>query len=94
MDTTPPAISRARFEAVVCDLDGVVDGNLDRAYTAAGRRCSTRISSAARRPRGDAFRPFDEKTDYRVYVDDNHGYDGVRDVLAARGIKLSWGQSH
>jgi len=39
----------------------------------------------------DALRPFDLEADYRLYVDGKPRYDGVRDFLASRGIKLPMG---
>jgi HAD superfamily hydrolase (TIGR01509 family) len=41
--------------------------------------------------RGEAFRPFDLATDYRLYVDGKPRYDGVRDFLTSRGIRLPEG---
>jgi HAD superfamily hydrolase (TIGR01509 family) len=41
--------------------------------------------------RGEAFRPFDIAMDYRLYVDGEPRYDGVRDFLASRGIRLPEG---
>src|SRR2546429_8968 len=41
--------------------------------------------------RGEAFRPFDLVTDYRLYVDGKPRFDGVRDFLASRGIQLPEG---
>jgi HAD superfamily hydrolase (TIGR01509 family) len=38
--------------------------------------------------RGEAFRPFDLSSDYRLYVDGKPRFDGVRDFLASRGIRL------
>ena len=35
--------------------------------------------------RGEAFRPFDLATDYRLYVDGKPRFDGVRDFLTSRG---------
>ena len=43
--------------------------------------------------RGEAFRPFDIATDYRLYVDGKPRYDGVRDFLTARGVQLPEGRS-
>jgi HAD superfamily hydrolase (TIGR01509 family) len=40
---------------------------------------------------GEAFRPFDIATDYRLYVDGKPRFDGVRDFLASRGIKIPEG---
>ena len=41
--------------------------------------------------RGEAFRPFDIAADYRLYVDGKPRYDGVRDFLTSRGIRLPEG---
>jgi HAD superfamily hydrolase (TIGR01509 family) len=41
--------------------------------------------------RGEAFRPFDLATDYRLYVDGKPRFDGVRDFLTSRGIQLPEG---
>ena len=41
--------------------------------------------------RGEAFRPFDIATDYRLYVDGKPRFDGVRDFLGSRGIQLPEG---
>jgi HAD superfamily hydrolase (TIGR01509 family) len=40
---------------------------------------------------GEAFRPFDLATDYRLYVDGKPRFDGVRDFLASRGLQLPEG---
>jgi len=44
--------------------------------------------------RGEAFRPFDPATDYRLYVDGKPRFDGVRDFLTSRGIQLPEGSPH
>ena len=41
--------------------------------------------------KGEAFRPFDLATDYRLYVDGKPRFDGVRDFLTSRGIQLPEG---
>src|SRR5215472_983811 len=40
---------------------------------------------------GQAYRPFDEITDYDEYVDGKPRYDGVRSFLASGGIQLAEG---
>ena len=40
---------------------------------------------------GEAFRPFDVATDYRLYVDGKPRLDGVRDFLRSRNIQLPEG---
>jgi HAD superfamily hydrolase (TIGR01509 family) len=41
--------------------------------------------------RGEAFRPFDPATDYRLHVDGKPRFNGVRDFLTSRGIQLPEG---
>jgi len=41
--------------------------------------------------KGEALRPFDLATDYRLYVDGEPRFDGVRDFLRSRGIQLPEG---
>jgi HAD superfamily hydrolase (TIGR01509 family) len=40
---------------------------------------------------GEPFRPFDLASDYPLYVDGKPRYDGVRDFLASRGVRLPEG---
>ena len=41
--------------------------------------------------KGEAFDPFDVVSDYRLYVDGKPRFDGVRDFLRSRSIKLPEG---
>ena len=91
MDTSPALISRARHDAVVFDMDGVVT-QTSVVHAAAWKALfDAYLKTRSAHESGD-FRPFDEKTDYRLYVDGKPRYDGVRDFLAARGIELPEGQ--
>jgi beta-phosphoglucomutase family hydrolase len=91
-----PVIDPAALDAVIFDMDGVItktakvhfaawkelfDGYLRKAAAAAGD------GSSAADPR---FRPFTQE-DYLQYVDGKPRYDGVRDLLASRGIDLPLG---
>ena len=82
-------ISRARHDAVVFDLDGVVT-QTSIVHAAAWKALFDAYLRTRAAHEGHDFRPFDEKTDYRLYVDGKPRYDGVRDFLAARGIELPW----
>lgn len=99
-------LDRARFDAVVLDLDGVVTDTA-AVHAAAWRRLfddylGARVAQAATAaqaaqavqagstPGGEDHRPFTD-ADYRRYVDGKPRYDGVHDFLAARGITLPWG---
>ena len=91
MDTRPALISRARHDAVVFDMDGVVT-QTSVVHAAAWKALFDAYLRKRAAHEGRAFRPFDENTDYRLYVDGKPRYDGVRDFLAARGIELPEGQ--
>jgi beta-phosphoglucomutase family hydrolase len=84
------AITRDQYDAVLLDLDGVIT---DTANLHAG--CWKRMFDEYLQQRaadtGEAFRPFDLATDYRLYVDGKPRYDGVRDFLTSRGIQLPEG---
>ena len=85
-----PAISRDRYDAVLLDLDGVIT---DTASVHAACWKQMFDEYLQRRPAGggEAFRPFDPATDYRLYVDGKPRFDGVRDFLASRRIQLPEG---
>jgi beta-phosphoglucomutase family hydrolase len=91
VDTPPAIISRARLDAVVFDLDGVVT-QTSVVHAAAWKALFDAYLEARAAAEGHEFRPFDEKADYRLYVDGKPRYDGVHDFLASRGIELPWGR--
>jgi beta-phosphoglucomutase family hydrolase len=84
------AITRDRYDAVLLDLDGVIT---DTASIHA--RCWKQMFDEYLRKRaaqrGEAFRPFEIATDYRLYVDGKPRFDGVRDFLTSRNIQLPEG---
>jgi len=84
------AIDRKAYDAVLLDLDGVIT---DTASLHAS--CWKQMFDEYLRKRtgesGEAFRPFDIATDYRLYVDGKPRDDGVRDFLTSRGIRLPEG---
>jgi len=86
------AIVREDYDAVLLDLDGVVT---DTASVHAA--CWKELFDAYLKERaargGEAFRPFDLSADYRLYVDGKPRFDGVRDFLASRNIRLPDGNS-
>jgi beta-phosphoglucomutase family hydrolase len=83
-------ITRARFDAVLFDLDGVLTS------TAAihAEAWKTMFDEYLRKREGAGFRPFDIGSDYKQYVDGKPRYEGVRSFLAARGIALPDGDPH
>jgi beta-phosphoglucomutase family hydrolase len=85
-------INHDRYDAVLFDLDGVITDTANLHAT-----CWKQMFDEYLRKRttqtGEAFRPFDLATDYRLYVDGKPRFDGVRDFLTSRGIQLPEGSS-
>jgi len=85
-----PSISRDRYDAVLLDLDGVITDTAS-VHAACWKQMFDEYLQKRAAQRGEAFRPFDIATDYRLYVDGKPRYDGVRDFLLSRGIQLAQG---
>lgn len=81
-------VTRARFDAVLFDLDGVLTSTAAIHADAWKRMFDAFLAERD----GPQFRPFDIDQDYKRYVDGKPRYDGVRSFLAARGIKLPDGK--
>ena len=84
------AITRDQYDAVLLDLDGVITDTANL-HAACWQQMFDEYLQKRATQRGEAFRPFDLATDYRLYVDGKPRYDGVRDFLTARGIRLPEG---
>ncbi len=83
-------IDRDRYDAVLFDLDGVITNTANIHATCWKQMFDEYLRNRASQ-RGEAFRPFDFATDYRLYVDGKPRFDGVRDFLTSRGIQLPEG---
>jgi beta-phosphoglucomutase family hydrolase len=83
-------ITRAQYDAVLLDLDGVITDTAN-IHAACWKEMFDEYLQKRATQRGEAFRPFDLATDYRLYVDGKPRFDGVRDFLTARGIQLPEG---
>jgi beta-phosphoglucomutase family hydrolase len=83
-------VSRDQYDAVLFDLDGVVTDTAGLHATCWKQMFDEYLQKRARKG-GEAFRPFDVATDYRLYVDGKPRFDGVRDFLCSRGIQLPEG---
>src|SRR6478672_8433666 len=83
-------VNREQYDAVLFDLDGVVTDTAGLRATCWKQMFDEYLQKRARH-RGEAFRPFDLATDYRLYVDGKPRFDGVRDFLSSRGIQLPEG---
>src|SRR3974390_1023002 len=86
-------VSRDQYDAVLFDLDGVVTDTASVNATCWKQMFDEYLQKRASQ-RGEAFRPFDLATDYRLYVDGKPRFDGVRDFLTSRGIQLPEGTPH
>ena len=83
-------ITRERYDAVLLDLDGVITDTAS-IHAACWKQMFDEYLQKRAIERGEAFRPFDIAADYRLYVDGKPRYDGVRDILTSRGIRLPEG---
>jgi len=84
------AITRDQYDAVLLDLDGVITDTAS-VHAACWKQMFDEYLQKHATQRGEAFRPFDPATDYRLYVDGKPRFDGVRDFLKSRGIQLPEG---
>lgn len=80
----PVLLSRARHDAVILDLDGVLT-RTERLHARAWKAAFDEFLAARGAP------PFDLERDYREHVDGRPRGDGVRAFLASRGIELPEG---
>ena len=84
------AVNREQYDAVLLDLDGVITDTAS-IHAACWKQMFDEYLQKRAMQRGEAFRPFEIATDYRLYVDGKPRYDGVRDFLASRSIRLPEG---
>jgi len=84
------AITRDQYGAALLDLDGVITDTAS-VHAACWKQMFDEYLQRRATEGGEAFRPFDIAPDYRLYVDGKPRYDGVRDFLASRGIRLREG---
>ncbi len=83
-------ITRDQFDAVLFDLDGVITDTANL-HAACWKEMFDEYLKKRALENGEAFRPFDLASDYRLYVDGKPRFDGVRDFLSSRGIRLAGG---
>ncbi|WP_439400504.1 HAD family hydrolase (plasmid) [Bradyrhizobium sp. PMVTL-01] len=83
-------VNRERYDAVLFDLDGVIT-NTATLHAICWKQMFDEYLRKRAEQNGEAFRPFDITTDYRLYVDGEPRFDGVRDFLRSRGIQLPEG---
>ena len=83
-------VNRDQYDAVLFDLDGVIT-NTATLHAICWKQMFDEYLRKRAEQKGEAFRPFDLATDYRLYVDGKPRFDGVRDFLRSRGIQLPEG---
>jgi beta-phosphoglucomutase family hydrolase len=84
------AITHEQYDAVLFDLDGVITDTAS-IHALCWKQMFDEYLQERARQNGEAFRPFDLASDYRLYVDGKPRFDGVRDFLASRDIRLPEG---
>jgi beta-phosphoglucomutase-like phosphatase (HAD superfamily) len=84
------AITRAQYDAVLFDLDGVITDTANL-HAACWKQMFDEYLEARAAQAGGDFRPFDLATDYLPYVDGKPRFDGVRDFLRSRSIQIPEG---
>jgi beta-phosphoglucomutase family hydrolase len=90
MPQSSPVITRDKYDAVLLDLDGVIT-NTASLHAACWKQMFDAYLKKRAVQKGEPFQPFDIATDYRLHVDGKPRFDGVRDFLTSRGIKLPEG---
>jgi alpha,alpha-trehalose phosphorylase len=88
-----PVVTSDDFDAVLFDLDGVLV-TTRAMHAAAWKRTFDEFLGSWDARHGTKNAPFDERTDYAIYVDGKPRQAGVRDFLDSRGIELSEGEPH
>jgi beta-phosphoglucomutase family hydrolase len=83
-------VNRDQYDAVLFDLDGVIT-NTATLHAICWKKMFDEYLRERAEQKEEAFRPFDLATDYRLYVDGEPRFDGVRDFLRSRDIQLPEG---
>jgi beta-phosphoglucomutase family hydrolase len=89
MDET---ITPQKFDAVLFDMDGVLTATA-KVHAASWKRMFDDFLKKRAAESGKPFKPFDIKTDYKLYVDGKLRDEGVRSFLESRDIKLPFGDT-
>ena len=83
-------ITRALYDAVLFDLDGVITDTANL-HAASWKQMFDEYLKKRVARSGEEFRPFDITADYLPYVDGKPRFDGVRDFLGSRNVRLPEG---
>ena len=83
-------ITRDRYDAILLDLDGVITDTANL-HAACWKKMFDEYLRKRATEKGEAFFAFAIARDYRLYVDGEPRFNGVRDFLASRDIRLPEG---
>ena len=83
-------MSKANFDAVIFDLDGVITQTAS-VHSTAWKQMFDEFLQAHAQTTGETFREFTHTEDYLPYVDGKPRYKGVASFLEFRGIDLPYG---
>ena len=86
----PASVDLSSFAAWLFDMDGVLTKTA-LVHAEAWKEAFDAFLLEETKRTGTAYAPFDVESDYEKYVDGEPREDGVRNFLAARGIKLPEG---
>jgi beta-phosphoglucomutase family hydrolase len=89
-DLTPETFDIKAYGAWLFDMDGVLTKTAS-VHAEAWKDAFDAFLQAEEKRTGKTYAPFDKEGDYEKYVDGEPREDGVRNFLAARGIKLPEG---
>lgn len=84
-------VTRDAFDAVLFDLDGVLTDTAT-VHAEAWRQSFDEFFDEHAAETGTSQPPFDLTDEYLTHVDGKPRYDGVRDLLASRGIQVPEGE--
>lgn len=87
---SPKSITKADFDAVLFDLDGVVTETA-KVHAVCWKKVFDDFLTEHSLQTGRPFTPFDITSDYNQYVDGKLRQEGVRSFLASRNIALPFG---
>jgi len=85
-------ITSQKFDAVLFDMDGVLTATA-KVHAASWKKMFDDFLKKRSAETGGPFKPFDIKTDYKLYVDGKLRDEGVSSFLESRGIKLPFGNA-
>jgi beta-phosphoglucomutase family hydrolase len=90
MSSSKLPVTKANFDAVLFDLDGVLTATA-KIHDACWKKTFDEYLKQRAEKTREPFQPFDLDKDYSLYVDGKPRYDGVKSFLESRDIHLPYG---